>query len=144
MNGARWQLRSYTFLADKVSKDEALSVLTACILKNQESEKPVHTWADADLSDLEKYSPEGLRVSEIMKTDLFTVQKDDILDFVVEMLSWNKLRYIPVENVKGKLIGLVTSNAILQHLIKKESLEKESMITAGDIMVKKSCDDRPG
>ena len=58
-----------------------------------------------------------------------------ILDFVVEMLSWNKLRYIPVENVKGKLIGLVTSNAILQHLIKKESLEKESMITAGDIMV---------
>ena len=70
--GQDGSLRSYTFLADKVSKDEALSVLTACILKNQESEKPVHTWADADLSDLMRNTArKDYGVSEIMKNRSF-------------------------------------------------------------------------
>jgi len=56
-NGARWQLRTYTELRKKVGKDEALSVLTAAIVKNQEQEIPVHKWKMPKLSDLENYRP---------------------------------------------------------------------------------------
>jgi len=51
MNGARWQLRSFTDLKSKVPTDEALTILTASILKNQASNTPVHKWKEAKKSD---------------------------------------------------------------------------------------------
>lgn len=38
---------------------------------------------------------------------------DDILEFVAEIMDWQKLRDIPVEDEKGKLTGLATSRMLL-------------------------------
>ena len=59
---------------------------------------PVHTWNLPDLNDLEDYRPSNLKVEEFMGTDLFTVQKDDILELVADIMEWRKIRYLPVEN----------------------------------------------
>ena len=136
MNGARWQLRAYTKLKEETTADEAITCLTAAIIKNQKKEMPVHKWKMPELKDLQEYRPAQLKVEEFMTTDLFTVQKDDIIQLVAEMMDWRKIRYTPVEDVKGNLIGLVTSRLILRHLIRDEKLSgKVTMVK--DIMLKK-------
>jgi CBS domain-containing protein/gamma-glutamylcysteine synthetase len=133
MNGARWMLRSYTDFSATTGKDEALAALTSCIIENQNKNEPVHTWKMPKLSDYKNYKPSTLKVSEFMVTDIFTVQKDDIVELVAEMMDWRKIRYTPVEDTKGNLIGLITSHLILRHLIKNKRSTKTT--TVEEIMV---------
>ncbi len=136
MTGARWQLRAFTKLKQSITNDEAAAVMTACIVKNQEKEMPVHTWNLPDPAELEEYVPSRLRVEEFMTTDLITVQKDDIIDLLAEMMDWRKVRYIPVEDSKGKLVGLVTSRLLLRHYARNSRLNgKDELTTVKDIMI---------
>ena len=128
MNGARWQLRSYTELIKKSSRDEALTVLTAAMIKNQQSGIPGHKWEMPSLNDIAEYKPSQLKVSEFMVTDLFTVQKSDIIELVAEMMDWQKLRYAPVEDIKGNLVGLVSRRLILRSLIKNKRSKKTNIV----------------
>ncbi len=136
MNGARWQLRAYTKLLKECDRDEALTVMTASILKNQKKETPVHTWEMPELGDLEDYRPAKLRVEEFMETDLFTVQKDALIELVAEMMDWRRIRYMPVEDSKGKLGGLITSRLLLRHFTHKYHLTGKEFTTVEDIMIK--------
>ncbi len=136
MNGARWQLRAFTKLKTETTTHEAITCLTAAIIANQEKELPVHNWKLPELKDLKDYRPSDILVEEFMTTDLFTVQKDDIIELVAEMMDYRRIRFTPVENTKGKLIGLVTSRHILRHMLKHSKL-KEETTTVKDIMVAK-------
>jgi len=135
-NGARWQLRAFTKLMGETSRDEALSCLTASIIKNQEQEIPVHEWKMPNLSDLLTYDPSNMLVEEFMYTDLFTTRKDDIVELVSDMMDWKGIHYAPVENKKGELVGLATSQQILNYFnsIKKQN-GKETVLVE-DIMIK--------
>ncbi len=134
-NGARWQLRAFTKLKEETTSDEAITCLTAAIIKNQKQEIPVHKWKMPELRDLQEYRPGKLKVEEFMTTDLFTVQKDDIIQLVAQMMDWRKIGNTPVEDTKGNLVGLVTSRLILRHLVKDSKIAgKTNMVK--DIMVK--------
>ncbi len=115
MNGARWQLIVFSNLKNTITTDEATAVITASMVKNQQDEIPIHKWEFPDADNLEEYVPTRLRVEEFMTTDLFTVRKEDIVDLVTEIMDWRKLRYVPVEDNKGRLVGLVTSRLLLRH-----------------------------
>lgn len=132
--GARWLLRSYTKLTEITNNDEALSVLTAAMIENQKTNKPVHEWELPTVDDLKLYKPSHLKVSEFMLTDLYTVQKDDIVDLVAELMDWNTIRFTPVEDSKGKLVGLVTARILLRHYIQSKSSKKTTLVE--DIMIK--------
>ncbi|MFN7119051.1 MAG: CBS domain-containing protein [Saprospiraceae bacterium] len=135
-NGARWQLRAYTKLLKEVSRDEALTIMTAAIVKNQTQEMPVHTWELPEPGDLEDYRPSKLRVEEFMQTDLFTVQKDDLIELVAELMDWRKVRYMPVEDSKGRLSGLITSRLLLRHFTRRNRTQGQEEITmVKDIMI---------
>jgi len=136
MNGARWQLRAYTGFIQEVSQDEALTVLTASIYKNQKLKIPVHNWDMPKLTDLKNYTPSVLKVSEFMTTDLFTVQKEDILEMVAEIMDWRRIRYIPVEDAKGKLVGLITARLLLRHYVKEKRSNIATETTVKDVMIK--------
>jgi CBS domain-containing protein len=137
MNGARWQLRAFSKLIKEVDRDEALSVLTSSIIKNQSKSKPVHTWKLPKTNDLDDYSPSKLKVEEFMETDLFTVQKDDIIELVTELMEWRKLRYVPVEDSKGNLIGLITRRLLLRYFSRKNrNLKNQKEEVIKDIMIK--------
>jgi len=136
-NGATWILDSYThLLKEKVSNDERLSTLTACIMKNQRENLPVHKWKKADLVHLGDYKPLEVKVSEFMATDILTVEKNDLIELVGEMMDWKKIRYIPVESADGKLEGLVTARGITRHLLKQAEGTNTSSVV-GDIMISK-------
>ncbi len=136
MNGARWQLRAYTKLIAETNPDEALSCLTAAIINNQQKDIPVHKWKLPNLDELKEYRPSKIKVEEFMETDLFTVQQDDIIELVAEMMDFRKIRFMPVENTKGKLIGLVTLRLIMRHLMKQNKLNNKA-VKVKDIMIKK-------
>ncbi|HMQ07702.1 MAG TPA: glutamate-cysteine ligase family protein [Saprospiraceae bacterium] len=133
MTGARWLLRAYTDFSDKTTTDEALTALTSCMIVNQQANKPIHTWEMPQLQDFKSYSPYALKVSDFMVTDIFTVQKDDIIDLVAEMMSWRKIRHTPVEDSKGNLVGLISSRHLIHYLIKNKRSKKTA--TVEDIMI---------
>jgi CBS domain-containing protein/gamma-glutamylcysteine synthetase len=143
MTGARWQLRAFTKLIKQVTIDEALTTITSAIVKNQWQQKPVHTWELPNPDVLETYHPSKLKVEEFMQTDLFTVQRDDIIEFVAEMMDWRKVRYMPVENAQGKLVGLVTSRLLLRHFTKNNQLPKKQQVLVKDIMLDKPTTVKP-
>ena len=133
-NGARWALRAFTKLMKESTEDEALAVVTHAILNNQNANIPVHQWELPDLDDLKEYRPVYLKVGDFMTTDLFTVRPDDIIDLVADMMDWRRIRYTPVEDSKGKLIGLATIRIILRSLIQhKDSDTRPS--TVREIMI---------
>lgn len=136
MNGARWQLRAYTKLKSEVTQDEALSTLTASMMQNQETDQPGHTWELPDPNQLGQYKPGTLKVEEFMTTDLFTAHKDDLIPMVTEMMDWRKIRYMPVEDEKGNLVGLITSRILLRHYSRDYSLDGPPPTMIRDIMIK--------
>jgi CBS domain-containing protein len=136
MNGSRWQLRAYTKLAKEVSRDEALCGLTASIINNQKANKPVHTWELPNAEDMPDYKPARLMVDEFMETDLFTVQKDDLIELVAELMDWRKIRYMPVEDSKGKIVGLVTSRLLLRYFTRQNKINGKTATCVKDIMIK--------
>jgi CBS domain-containing protein len=144
MNGARWQLRAYTKLKRESNRDEALTVVTASIINNQIQEKPVHTWPMPELHDLHDYRPSKLKVDEFMETDLFTVQQDDLIDLVAELMDWRKIRYMPVEDTKGNLVGLVTSRKLLRYFSQRNRFNGVSGNMVRDIMIKNPITVDPG
>ncbi|MCB0653981.1 MAG: CBS domain-containing protein [Saprospiraceae bacterium] len=134
MTGARWQLRAYTKLIKEVERDEALTILTASIIKNQKEGSPVHNWPMPEKDDLDVYRPSILRVEEFMVTDLFTVQQDDLIEMVAELMNWKRIRHMPVEDAKGNLVGLITSRTLLKHFTKQYLSGIKENTTAKDIM----------
>ena len=136
-NGARWLLKAYTKLHNEVNQDENLTVITSAMIRNQMSQKPVHEWDLPDAADLKAYRPVGLRVEEFMETDLFTVREDDLLEMVANLMDWRKLRYVPVEDDRGHLCGLITTRRLLRYYTRRDRPDapEAGMVRVKDIMI---------
>lgn len=134
--GSQWMLASYAELAKETKKDEMLAAITASIVRQQQSGKAVHEWELATLSDIPEWEPSKILVEEFMTTDLFTVRKDDILELVAEMMEWRNIRYVLVEDQKGRLVGLISSGLLLKHYADKINHNKELPGTVKAVMIK--------
>ena len=138
MNGARWQLRSFTKLMERGTEDQALSTITSAMIENQIKGIPVSDWEIPKYKSLSNYKPSKLLVSEFMQTDLFTVHDDDIIEFVADLMNWKKTNFALVEDEKGKLVGVVVIKDILKYLVKNKNLNKKGQfLLVKDIMIKK-------
>jgi len=133
-NGARWTLRAYTALKKISSIDEALTVLTSTMAEHQNQDIPVHTWPMPKLIRSDKYQPLHMRVEQFMETDIITVRKDDIIDLVAEIMDWKRVRYLPVEDRSGALVGLMTSRLVLRYYAHEKV--DETPMAVEDIMIK--------
>ena len=134
MNGARWQLRSFTKLKEETTQAEALTILAHAIHINQKSQIPGHLWELPEIDSFEHFHPQDLIVSEFMQTDFQTVQKGDILEFVAELMDWQDVKFTPVEDSKANLVGLVASDLLIKHFAKNNN--KSEFITVEEIMIK--------
>ncbi len=135
MNGARWLLRGYTKLKEETNRVEALRLITQATIENQQSNIPGHKWEMPSLDLKKDYATHELLVSEIMQTDLITAQKDDVIELVSAMMNWKNINYMPVENTKGNLVGLVSSKEILAYFKDKDLLPETSQKNIADIMI---------
>jgi CBS domain-containing protein len=123
-------------LSKIANKEEVLAALTASTIKNQKDNMPVHKWNLAELSDNEDWKPSEIFVEEFMTTKVFTAQENDIVELVSEMMDWQKIRYVAIENKKGELVGLATSRMMLRAYMKHIHQGEALPISVGALMIK--------
>ena len=115
--GARWQLSSWNSLRDRAAPGERANAIVAATIQRQLTGRPVSEWERARLDEAETSHRHYLRVDQYMTTDLFTVQADDPIEMVANLMSWERIRQIPIEDKDHHLVGLVTYRAVLRFLL---------------------------
>lgn len=132
-----WMINNYAdLMKENEAKEQTFAAITTAMIKNQKKGEPVHKWGRARMEDLKHWEPSKLLVEEFMTTDLFTAQEDDILEFVDNLFEWRKIRYVPVENDKNQLVGLVTMRMLFREYSKSINHEDNLGKTVGDIMIR--------
>lgn len=134
--GSYWMVKSYNNLSKQVTREQALTALTNAMVKNQKKGEPVHKWGLAKLDDMEMWQPSSLLVEEFMTTDLFTVQKDDILELVANLINWRRIRYVPVEDDSKHLVGLVTMRMVFREYNDVIHQETDGSTSVEEIMIR--------
>lgn len=134
--GSYWAIKSYNTLTKSITREQGLTALTNAMIKNQKKGEPVHKWGMAKTDDLEMWQPHSLLVEEFMTTDLFTVQKDDIIELVANMMTWRKIRYVPVEDDSKHLVGLISMRMLFREYNKIVHEGGDKDLTVGDVMLK--------
>ena len=57
-----------------------------------------------------------VQVASLMTTDLFTVNENDVIDLVANVMDWKHIRHVPVEDNAHRLVGLVTHRGLMRVL----------------------------
>lgn len=115
--GSSWLLRSFTNLKRTAGIDDRLGALTAAMVAQERRGRPVHEWDLAEPgSQHETILSRITRVEQIMTTDLFTVNQDELIDLVANVMDWQHIRHVPVEDNDHRLVGLVTHRSLLRVL----------------------------
>jgi CBS domain-containing protein len=66
-----------------------------------------------------------------MTSDIFTVQPGDVVDLAASLMEWEHIRFVPVEDQNGKLVGLVTYRELMRVLARGGSRDS---VAVQDIM----------
>ena len=111
--GARWILDSLATMGDDGTKDLRMRTVTAAMLSRQKTGDPVHKWPLASLDEARDWRYSFLTVGQVMATQLYTVRPQDLAEMVANFMDWNHVRYVPVENDEGELVGILTQRDLL-------------------------------
>jgi CBS domain-containing protein len=133
--GAQWAFDSLAGMGVQGKAVDRDRALTAAMVENQIKGAPVHTWDLARLPDKAGDRDSFRTVGQIMTTDLFTVQAEDIVDLAASLMEWEHLRHVPVEDHEGKLVGLVTHRTLMRNLSNSRSSDDQS-VTVAEVMDK--------
>jgi len=125
--GSEWVLLSVEKMKNEGSLAERLAALTAATVKRQIEGIPVHKWALADLREAGGWKPSYMRIDQFMRTDLITVNENDTVDLVANLMDWEKIRHIPVEDEQHHLVGLISYRTLLRHFARHGGEEKSSV-----------------
>ncbi|HMB39280.1 MAG TPA: CBS domain-containing protein [Wenzhouxiangellaceae bacterium] len=128
--GARWQLDSLEHMKSTGSLHERLRALTASMVQQQQTGKPVAEWTLAEFCGTQDWRESYRTVGQFMATDLFTVRPDDIVDFAASLMEWRYVRHVPVEDDAGRLLGLISHRQLLRLIAR--GLDRET----GPVMVR--------
>lgn len=112
--GARWQLSSWNSLRDRSTPAERANALVAATAMRQQTGRPVSEWERARLDEANASKGNYAHVEDYMTTDLFTVQADDPIEMVANLMIWERIRHVPVEDAEHRLVGLVTYRAVMR------------------------------
>jgi CBS domain-containing protein len=134
--GADWMLRSLAGMKGRGTSDEQLRALTAAIVARQQENRPVHEWELAELTESGGWKGSHMVVRHFMTTDIVTVHEDQPVDLVANLMDWNEVRHIPVEDPGHQLIGLVTRRTLLRFLASDEARNAEQPVPVGRIMIR--------
>ncbi len=130
-NGSQWMIKSYRNLLKKNKPFEASQILTSNIFKKQIKDEPVSNWSTNN-QDIQVLTDDEKIVRHKMSKDTFTVDINDSLELVLNIMQWRNIHHVPVINKNKKLIGLLTWRDI------KDFLNDKEMITTSvkSIMIK--------
>jgi CBS domain-containing protein len=116
--GAHWLTSSLAAMTPSGTASERLSALSRGLVTRLQKGEPVSTWEPAVMAEAGGWQQHYVRVEQYMTTNLFTVHKEDTVDLVANMMDWEKIRHVPVEDDQHRLVGLVSSRSLLRMLAK--------------------------
>ena len=128
--GSDWILRSVAGMKNQGSRGERLAALTAAAYERQVEGTPVHKWDLAQLKEAGGWRPSYMRVDQFMRTDLITVNKNDTVDLVANLMDWEKVRHILVEDEHHHLAGLISYRTLLRFFGRHGEKEKSSVVVS--------------
>ena len=134
--GSQWQLSSMASFGRKGPLSERLSAVTAAINNRQQSGDPVHTWEPAKLAEGGGWKQNYLTVEHCMDTDLVTVQADEPVDLVANLMVWNNIRHVLVEDADHRLAGVVSQRALLRLVGTYHPEQMEGPMAVSEVMAK--------
>jgi len=88
-------------------------------VQRQKTGRTVADWERARLDEIGSAKSSYHKVSQYMTTDIFTVQSDDAVELVADLMGWERIRHVPVEDGQGRFMGLVTYRAVLRYFAEK-------------------------
>lgn len=112
--GSQWALRSFMEMRSKGTDGERVNALTAAAIRRQKDNTPVAKWDVARIEEGGGWKHNYVKVEQFMGTDFVSVQESDPLDLVLNLMIWERVRHVPVEDSQHKLVGLVTYRAVLR------------------------------
>ena len=134
--GSQWMLKSLQTMGNRGTPLMRAQSITRATIQDQNEGRPVHEWPLTELHELEGYNQNYRTVGQFMSTDLFTVRPDDVVDYVASIMHWEHIRYVPVENEEGRLVGLVSQRHLLPLLAQGSSLNRAQGVPVHMIMKK--------
>jgi CBS domain-containing protein/gamma-glutamylcysteine synthetase len=132
--GAQWQLDSYARMRDTGSRAERLAAITAAAVENQQGDRPVHLWEPASLEDAGGWERHYARVEQFMTSDLFTVGPDDGVELVANLMTWKRIRHVPVEDAEHRLVGMVSQRTLVAAIAERAADFGKGPIPVREVM----------
>jgi CBS domain-containing protein/gamma-glutamyl:cysteine ligase YbdK (ATP-grasp superfamily) len=139
-NGALWLLKSMADMKAQ-SRDRALTAVTAGMAGRMWSGEPGHRWTPARIEEGRVEENAGMRVEQAMTTDLVTIHPDEPIEMAANLMDWNRIRHIPVEDDNGQVVGLISFLEVLKHLNREGS--GALPVTVGAVMNSRPVTVRP-
>ncbi len=132
--GSRWQLHSLADMGEKGTLEERMAALVAATVERQRHGRPIHEWGRAEIGEAGGWKPSYLRVEQYMSTDLLTVNEEEAIDLVVNLMDWHRIHHVPVEDNEHRLIGLVSHRPLLRFLASDEGRGEEGPVPVSQVM----------
>jgi CBS domain-containing protein len=114
--GSRWMIQSLAAMKDQSSAGARATALVAAMIARQKTGKPVSDWERAEVHENDSARTGQHKVAQYMTTDVLTVHPDDPVELVADLMGWERIRHVPVEDERGRLVGLVSFGAVLRHM----------------------------
>lgn len=114
--GSVWMLDSFNGLKEVGNVYEAAISLTEGIYSRQKNGSPAHTWEPLEREEGDSWDNKFRRVEQIMSSDLITLRPHDLVSMAVNIMLWSNIHHLPVEDEAGHLLGLLTSDKLLDWL----------------------------
>ncbi len=112
--GSRWQLESLASMGGRGTIGERMNALVAGMIARQKEGRPVSDWDVAGIDEGGGWKHNFLRVEQYMTNDLFTVNEDESIDLVANLMIWKRIHHVPVEDNDHKLVGMVSYRHIVR------------------------------
>ncbi len=136
MSGSQWILDSFDKLKNTGTKDEIMLAITAGIARRQKKNTPIHKWSLSKIGEAGSWINRYWRIDQIMSVNLITVNENDLLDIVPNIMNWRQIRHVLVENDKNELVGLLTSGNLIHYYSTRLTDETQEALVK-DVMIKK-------
>ncbi|WNH14036.1 CBS domain-containing protein [Thalassobellus suaedae] len=106
-NGSEWLVRNFRSLLKNHKRFEAMQLLTAKMYEKQETGYPVSTWSMLHHTQDVPFIKNRF-VKHIMSYDIFSVDKNDSIELVLNIMKWKNIHHMPVIDTNRVLVGLIT------------------------------------
>lgn len=132
-NGSLWMVSSYRNLLKAHKPYAAAQILTAKMYEKQKKDFSIASWRVLDSETNIKFQSADT-VKHFMTTSVFTVDVNDSLQLVYNIMKWKNINHVPVINNQKELVGILSIKDIsLETLnVSVDKIMKKKVVTISE------------